>query len=274
MIARLADRGEQTLARLAELPGGAKALSAMNDLRTRVDELGKKVRGIDELEQRVAKLEKELAAREASPEAEAADGGVAGRPASARRRRRNAQLQRARQHLEPRRRRARLLAVELDRHRLVGLDRDDPPPERLRLRVGQMGAAVDLRHRQHEVALRDVADRDDVEEAVAGSASGHIFMPPPKKRPFATTTSNIGPLRVSPSTVRRVSTADQPGEDGEGGPEVRRLRAEGLRGVVGALRDRAAHARARDVGEERRAVAAVPAPVADAAEVDRLGVAA
>jgi uncharacterized small protein (DUF1192 family) len=34
----------------------------MNDLRARVDDLGKKVRGIDELEQRVAKLEKELAA--------------------------------------------------------------------------------------------------------------------------------------------------------------------------------------------------------------------
>ena len=61
MIARLADRGEKTLARLAELPGGTKAMQAVNDLRTRVDELGKKVRGIDELERRVAKLEKELA---------------------------------------------------------------------------------------------------------------------------------------------------------------------------------------------------------------------
>ena len=29
MIARLADRGEQTLARLAELPGGSKALPAL-----------------------------------------------------------------------------------------------------------------------------------------------------------------------------------------------------------------------------------------------------
>ena len=67
MIARLADRGEQTLARLAELPGGAKALKAMNDLRARVDELGKKVRGIDELEQRVAKLEKELAVGRREP---------------------------------------------------------------------------------------------------------------------------------------------------------------------------------------------------------------
>jgi len=62
VIARLADRGEQTIARLADLPGGTKALKAVNDLRARVDELGKKVRGIDALEARVAKLEKELAA--------------------------------------------------------------------------------------------------------------------------------------------------------------------------------------------------------------------
>lgn len=61
-IARLADRGEQTIARLSELPGGARALKAFNDLRNRVDELSKKVRGIDALEARVAKLEKEIAA--------------------------------------------------------------------------------------------------------------------------------------------------------------------------------------------------------------------
>ena len=61
LIARLADRGEQTIAKLADLPGGTKALKAVNDLRVRVDELGKKVRGIDELEKRVAKLERELA---------------------------------------------------------------------------------------------------------------------------------------------------------------------------------------------------------------------
>ncbi len=62
VIARLADRGEQTISRLADLPGGSKALKAVNDLRTRVDELGKKVRGIDVLEKRVAKLEKEVTA--------------------------------------------------------------------------------------------------------------------------------------------------------------------------------------------------------------------
>ena len=62
VIQRLAERGQQTVARLADLPGGSKALSAMNDLRNRVDELGKKVRGIDELEKRVAALEDEVEA--------------------------------------------------------------------------------------------------------------------------------------------------------------------------------------------------------------------
>jgi uncharacterized small protein (DUF1192 family) len=61
VVSRLADRGEEALQRLADLPGGKRALQAFNDLRARVDELSKKVRGIDELEARVAKLEKELA---------------------------------------------------------------------------------------------------------------------------------------------------------------------------------------------------------------------
>ena len=60
-VTRLADAGEEALQRLAELPGGQKALTAYNDLRARVDDLSKKVRGIDALEARVAKLEKELA---------------------------------------------------------------------------------------------------------------------------------------------------------------------------------------------------------------------
>ncbi|MFO7572140.1 MAG: hypothetical protein R6W48_05995 [Gaiellaceae bacterium] len=60
-VTRLADAGEEALHRLTELPGGQRAVSAMNDLRTRVDDLAKKVRGIDALEERVAKLEKEVA---------------------------------------------------------------------------------------------------------------------------------------------------------------------------------------------------------------------
>ena len=61
-VTRLADAGEEALQRLADLPGGQKALTAVNDLRTRVDELTKKVRGIDALEARIAKLEKDVAA--------------------------------------------------------------------------------------------------------------------------------------------------------------------------------------------------------------------
>ncbi len=61
-VTRLADAGEEALQRIAELPGGQKALTAMNDLRARVDDLGKKVRGIDALEERVVTLEKEVAA--------------------------------------------------------------------------------------------------------------------------------------------------------------------------------------------------------------------
>jgi len=59
-LQRLTDAGEDALQRLSDLPGGQKALAAVNDLRTRVDELAKKVRGIDALEARVATLEKEV----------------------------------------------------------------------------------------------------------------------------------------------------------------------------------------------------------------------
>jgi uncharacterized small protein (DUF1192 family) len=61
VIGKLAGRGEATLSRLGELPGGTKALKAYNDLKLKVDDLGKKVRGVDELERRVAKLEREVA---------------------------------------------------------------------------------------------------------------------------------------------------------------------------------------------------------------------
>lgn len=61
VLGQLADRGEKALSKLTELPGGSRAAKAFNDLRERVDELGKKVRGVDELEARVAKLEAEVA---------------------------------------------------------------------------------------------------------------------------------------------------------------------------------------------------------------------
>ena len=81
VIARLASKGEQAVQRIADLPGGTRALQAFNDLKARVDDLSKKVRGIDALEQRVAKLEKELAAlkraqKPASPNAPTRKAGA------------------------------------------------------------------------------------------------------------------------------------------------------------------------------------------------------
>ena len=67
LISRLADAGEEALQRLSDLPGGQRAVGAFNDLRVRVDELGKKVRGIDALEARVAKLEREVAGLKKPP---------------------------------------------------------------------------------------------------------------------------------------------------------------------------------------------------------------
>ncbi len=67
LMSRLADAGEEALQRLSDLPGGQRAVNAVNDLRARVDELGKKVRGIDALEARVAKLEREVAGLKRPP---------------------------------------------------------------------------------------------------------------------------------------------------------------------------------------------------------------
>jgi uncharacterized small protein (DUF1192 family) len=72
VIARLAGKGEEAIKRLADLPGGQRALEAFNDLKLRVDDLSRKVRGVDELEKRVAKLEKELASMKRAQKPDAA----------------------------------------------------------------------------------------------------------------------------------------------------------------------------------------------------------
>lgn len=71
-IARLADRGEDAIRRLADLPGGQRALKAFNELRDRVDELSRKVRGIDELEARLSALERRVDVLDGGPPAEPA----------------------------------------------------------------------------------------------------------------------------------------------------------------------------------------------------------
>lgn len=62
IISRLADAGEDAIHRLSEMPGANRLMDTMNGMRNRMDELQKKVRGIDALERRVEALEKQVAA--------------------------------------------------------------------------------------------------------------------------------------------------------------------------------------------------------------------
>lgn len=59
-FSRLADLGEDALARFGEVPGGQRFLEAANGMRDRLDEIQKRLRGLDALERRVAALERKL----------------------------------------------------------------------------------------------------------------------------------------------------------------------------------------------------------------------
>ena len=126
----------------------------------------------------------------------------------------------------------------------------------------QVRAAVGLRQRQQQVALRQVADQEHVEEAVVRLRVRADHHPAAERRPFATTTSCMRPPRISSSTDDAELRVLPAREDGERRPEVRDLAAERLRRLVRALRDRAAHAGARDVREPGLGLAPVPGAVA------------
>ena len=67
ILSRVTELGHEALNRLSEVPGGAKLVDMMNESKSRLDEMQKKLRGLDALEQRVAKLEKQLAAQAKKP---------------------------------------------------------------------------------------------------------------------------------------------------------------------------------------------------------------
>jgi hypothetical protein len=67
LISRLADAGEEAVNRLSDAPGMDRVTKLANSTRDRVDELTKRVRGIDALEKRLAKLEKQVAGLSKNP---------------------------------------------------------------------------------------------------------------------------------------------------------------------------------------------------------------
>ena len=60
LLSRLADAGEEAMQRLATAPGAAELMGVATSMRDRVDEMQKRMRGIDALEQRVQDLERRL----------------------------------------------------------------------------------------------------------------------------------------------------------------------------------------------------------------------
>ena len=66
LLSQFRDLGSEALHRLQDVPGGSKLVEVANDTRTRLDEMQKKLRGLDELEKRVAKLERQVAAQAAT----------------------------------------------------------------------------------------------------------------------------------------------------------------------------------------------------------------
>jgi hypothetical protein len=60
LLGRLADLSEEAIQRLTDVPGADRAVGAVNALRERTDELQRRVRGLEGLEQRLAALEKKV----------------------------------------------------------------------------------------------------------------------------------------------------------------------------------------------------------------------
>lgn len=60
LLGRLVDAGEEAIQRLSDVPGGERVVGAVNAMRDRVDELQRRVRGLEDLDRRLAALERKV----------------------------------------------------------------------------------------------------------------------------------------------------------------------------------------------------------------------
>jgi hypothetical protein len=60
IVDRLADLGEDAIQRIGSAPGGDRVLAAMAGTRDRLDDLQKRVRGLEALDKRVVAIERRL----------------------------------------------------------------------------------------------------------------------------------------------------------------------------------------------------------------------
>jgi uncharacterized protein involved in exopolysaccharide biosynthesis len=66
IVERLADVGEEAIQRIGNAPGADRVLGALGSLRDRVDDLNKRVRGLESLEKRLRSLERRIEKLEGS----------------------------------------------------------------------------------------------------------------------------------------------------------------------------------------------------------------
>jgi phage shock protein A len=60
IVSKLADRGEEALQKIAGSQAAQKLVDALNSMRVRIDELQRRVSGVEALEKRVSDLEKQV----------------------------------------------------------------------------------------------------------------------------------------------------------------------------------------------------------------------
>ena len=69
ILSRVQDLGEEALNKLSDVPGGSRLLEMANQSRSRLDEMQKRLRGLDVLERRVDQLERRVDALTKKPAA-------------------------------------------------------------------------------------------------------------------------------------------------------------------------------------------------------------
>ena len=82
ILSRVQGLGAEALNKLADVPGGSKLVEMANETRARLDDMQKKLRGLEELEKRVAKLERELAKKPATRRSTTARKPAAKKPSA------------------------------------------------------------------------------------------------------------------------------------------------------------------------------------------------
>jgi hypothetical protein len=60
LLQRLADRGEEAFSKLGDVPAADKVVGAVTGMGKRLDEMQKRIRGLESIEKRVAALERRV----------------------------------------------------------------------------------------------------------------------------------------------------------------------------------------------------------------------